>query len=155
MDLVFYNNLLSLPLLACFIWIDDVPAIPHQLKAINTMGWVWVALSMAVAGTISFAGFGLAGAVTSTTATVCQHVSKIVSMLASIPVFHTLFPPTMWAAVAVTFAGTGWYSYERTQEAAAKKAAAAGSKSVKTEDSSLLSGNGERACPGIPCFSVC
>jgi len=121
MDLVVYNNLLSLPLLAGFIWIDDLPNMSKTFGAIDAEGWLWICLSMLIAGSISFAGFGLQGAVTATTATVAQHSSKIVSMLLSLAVFpNTPFTPMMWLAVCITFAGTGWYAFERKMEGKVK-----------------------------------
>ena len=94
MDLVLYNNLMSLPLLLLFIWVDFLNAkdgcssvgscfetIFSDFTDMTGVEWTWVLSSMVVAGTISFAGFGLAGAVTATTATVCQHSSKIVAMV--------------------------------------------------------------------------
>ncbi|KAL1507177.1 hypothetical protein AB1Y20_008028 [Prymnesium parvum] len=80
MDLVLYNNLLSLPLLLAFMWIDDITTIPKAFASISAEGWVWVGLSILVAASISFAGFGLQAAVTATTNTVCQHCSKMVSL---------------------------------------------------------------------------
>ena len=157
MDLVLYNNLLSLPLLLCFLWIDnvsklgadfaDIPTVQVELHGAETPGWVWLLLSMFVAGTISFAGFGLARAVTATTNTVCQHVSKIVSMLISVAVLQTVFTPMMWGAAAITFAGTAWYSYERTRESRATHSNA----HSKTEDSSLIGGEPPAGRGCFPC----
>jgi len=158
MDLVLYNNLMSLPLLLCFIWLDFLNAkdgcssigscfetIAGDFGDMSGLEWMWVLLSMGVAGTISFAGFGLAGAVTATTATVCQHSSKIVAMMVSMPVFNDWFNLTQWIGVVITFAGTGWYSFERTMSA---KSPDKPKGILKTEETGLLGGGGSRMCGG-------
>eukprot|EP00327_Prymnesium_parvum_P001333 CAMPEP_0182823724 /NCGR_PEP_ID=MMETSP0006_2-20121128/14906_1 /TAXON_ID=97485 /ORGANISM="Prymnesium parvum, Strain Texoma1" /LENGTH=208 /DNA_ID=CAMNT_0024950667 /DNA_START=435 /DNA_END=1061 /DNA_ORIENTATION=+ len=134
MDLVLYNNLLSLPLLLAFMWIDDITTIPKAFASISAEGWVWVGLSILVAASISFAGFGLQAAVTATTNTVCQHCSKMVSLVISVPIFHDAFTMTMAGGVAITFVGSGWYSYERTRSTTPPQPTGI----LKTEDSSLL-----------------
>lgn len=147
MDLVLYNNLMSLFLLLPFLFImDNVTTIGADIAAVDGIGWMWIILSLVVAGTISFAGFGLAGAVTSTTATVCQHISKIVSMLVSFAVFSNPVVPLQWCAVAISFAATAWYSYERMQNG---KKGAAPKGILKSEDSSLLPGESKsKPCGG-------
>jgi len=70
-------------------------------------------------------------------------------MLVSIPVFRDVFTGLMWAGAFTSFGGTAWYSYERTQSA--KKAPEPAPKGIlKTEDTSLLSGDANRTCGG--CF---
>lgn len=78
MDMVIYNNMLSLPLLLLSgLIFDNAGEMPATVGAMRFGDWVMVALSAIVAACISYTGFGLQAAVSATSATVVNHINKV------------------------------------------------------------------------------
>jgi drug/metabolite transporter (DMT)-like permease len=147
MDLVVLNNALSLPLLLLLGGtIDDPVGLVKQLQLVSSGGWLVIGGSCLVAGLIAFSGFLLQAAVSPTTATVINHLTKVCTFVFSYFIFKDAFSPWMLIGVVLTLAGTVWYtSLQRARPPPPKLPALAepklGLPVVKgDESSSLLSG---------------
>ena len=131
MDLVLWNNSLSLPLLVVLgLLLDDPAGLVASIPSISAHGWLVVIVSFVLAGQIAFAGFMLQAVVSPTSATLINHMVKVCTFVASHMVFHDQFGIWMLVGAVLTLAGTVWYSSEgavRQAQAAANKATAGGS----------------------------
>ena len=90
----------------------------------DQLAWLWVLLSLVVAGAISFTGFGLQAAVSATSATVVNHCNKVISFVLAFLIFRDKFGPWMVLGIAITMAGTVWYGRERLIERELQRKAA-------------------------------
>ena len=111
MDLVLLNNVLSIPIfLLLGATIDDPVGLVQQLQHVSLGGWLAVLGSCIVAGLIAFSGFFLQAAVSPTTATVINHLTKVCTFIASYLIFQDRFGAWMLVGVILTLAGTIWYT---------------------------------------------
>lgn len=117
MDMVLFNNALSVPLLLTFAFVVDKPRqILPALGDLDVLAWLWVVFSLVVAGVISFTGFGLQATVSATSATVVNHFNKVASFIAAYLIFKDNFNAWMVVGIIVTLLGTVWYGRERLAE---------------------------------------
>ena len=92
MDLVLWNNSLSLPLLVVLgLLLDDPAGLIASIPSISAHGWLVVIVSFVLAGQIAFAGFMLQAVVSPTSATLINHMVKVCTFVASHMVFHDQF----------------------------------------------------------------
>jgi len=137
MDMVIYNNLLSLPLLLLSgLVFDNAGELPGVISSMGFGDWLMVALSSLVAACISYTGFGLQAAVSATSATVVNHINKVTAFVASFLVFHDRFTPFSLAGLIITIVGGVWYSKEQMD--AKKNAAPTEEKKPPSENTTLL-----------------
>ena len=132
MDLVLWNNSLSLPLLVVLgLLLDDPAGLIASIPSITAHGWMVVIVSFVLAGQIAFAGFMLQAVVSPTSATLINHMVKVCTFVASHMVFHDQFGIWMLVGAVLTLAGTVWYSSEGAiRQAATNKATAGGSQAA-------------------------
>ena len=127
MDLMMWNNSLSLPiLLALGVLLDNPFGLLETLPLVSRSGWFAVNASFLVAGLIAFSGFLLQAAVSPTTATVVNHLTKVCTFVASAILFKDTFGFTMLVGAVVTLAGTVWYSHESSRKKPVPAAAPSG-----------------------------
>merc|ERR1711988_826103 len=125
MDMVLYNNAMSIPLLVVLgLLLDNVADLPSGIVDVDGLAWLWVGMSMFVGGMISFSGFGLQAVVSATSATVVNQINKVASFVGAHLIFHDELTPLMIVGTVITMLGTAWYSGERLMERKAKQAAA-------------------------------
>lgn len=111
MDLVLWNNLLSLPILLILgLLLDSPTSALYDIIHIGPSGWAVVSASFLVAGCIAFSGFLLQSNVSPTTATVINHLVKVCTFVASYLLFGDTFSMWMLIGAVLTLAGTVWYS---------------------------------------------
>ena len=100
MDLVLLNNVLSIPIfLLLGATIDDPVGLVQQLQHVSLGGWLAVLGSCVVAGLIAFSGFFLQAAVSPTTATVINHLTKVCTLSPPISSSRTALAPGCWWAL--------------------------------------------------------
>ena len=117
MDLMMWNNSLSLPLLlALGVVLDNPFGLLEALPEVSRSGWFAINASFLVAGLIAFSGFLLQAAVSPTTATVVNHLTKVCTFVASAILFKDTFGFSMLVGAVLTLAGTVWYSHESTRK---------------------------------------
>jgi drug/metabolite transporter (DMT)-like permease len=137
MDMVLYNNLMSIPLLiAIGIVADDTRHLARGFETMDGLAWLWVSLSLVCAGFISFTGFGMQAIISATSSTVVNHINKVNSFIFAHLIFEDTINPLMVVGIVITMLGTVWYSIERLNErkneAAAKAIAPEAVSSEKT-----------------------
>lgn len=113
MDMTIFNNALSLPFFLVASLIDRPLEIPTGVAAMSSLDWGMVLASCVVAAVISFTGFGLQAAVSATTASLVNHVNKVLIFILSFIIFQDPFNGWMIAGIVATVAGGIWYSYEQ------------------------------------------
>jgi len=119
MDLVLWNNLLSLPIIfGLGMLLDHPTSAATDLGRISLGGWIAVSSSFVVAGCIAFSGFLLQANVSPTTATVINHLVKVVTFIASGLFFGDSFSLWMIIGAVLTLAGTVWYSHLQRRKSA-------------------------------------
>ena len=117
MDMVLYNNVMSIPLLVAIgIVADDTRHLAHGFLAMDGLAWLWVSLSLVCAGFISFTGFGMQALISATSSTVVNHINKVNSFIFAHLLFQDKINPLMIIGMLITMAGTVWYSVERLNE---------------------------------------
>jgi GDP-mannose transporter len=125
MDMVLYNNAMSIPILFLVgLVLDHAGDLPEGFAKMDGLAWLWVILSLIVAGAISFSGFGLQACVSATSATVVNQVNKVASFIGAALIFHDHLTPLMILGTVISMGGTAWYSAERLMERKAPKPAA-------------------------------
>ena len=140
MDMVLYNNLMSIPLLVAIgIVADDTRHLARGFTSMDGLAWLWVVLSLICAGFISFTGFGMQAMISATSSTVVNHINKVNSFIFAHMIFQDTINPLMIVGMLITMAGTIWYSVERLNERKAEAAPAAAS----TEKTPLQSEKGK------------
>ena len=124
-DLVLWNNLLSLPLLAVLgLLLDDpIATVDTVVNHVSTSGWAALGASVLFAGQIGFAGFMLQALVSPTSATLVNHAVKVASFIASYALYRDRLTGWMVAGVVLTLVGT--IAYSRAGSAGAARPAAA------------------------------
>ena len=140
MDMVLYNNVMSIPLLVAIgIVADDTRHLAQGFSSMDGLAWLWVSLSLLCAGFISFTGFGMQAMISATSSTVVNHINKVNSFIFAHMIFQDKINPLMIVGMLITMAGTIWYSVERLNERKAEAAAKAGPAAAATEKTPLQS----------------
>merc|ERR1712166_55740 len=94
MDMVLYNNVMSIPLLVAIgIVADDTAHLAHGFSSMDGLAWLWVILSLICAGFISFTGFGMQAMISATSSTVVNHIKRSTASSSRICSFKTKSTP--------------------------------------------------------------
>jgi len=125
MDMVLYNNAMSIPLLiAAGVIADNTRDLPYGFTSMDGLAWLWVSLSLITASFISFTGFGMQAVISATSSTVVNHINKVASFIVAHVIFEDKINALMTIGMIITLGGTIWYSVERLMERRAAVAAA-------------------------------
>merc|ERR1712216_734819 len=103
----------SLPFFLVATLVDRPLEIPSGIAAMDAVDWGMVLASCMVAAVISYAGFGLQAAVSATTASLVNHVNKVLIFILSFIIFKDPFNVWMILGIVATVIGGVWYSYEQ------------------------------------------